>query len=435
MDSLFSQSDLTIKAQPLAQRLRPQKLTDVIGQEHLVGKDGFLTKLVAQKKLPSLIFWGPPGVGKTTIAQLLAQQIESTYVSLSAVASGIKDVKEAVEKAQGQLQMTGKKTLLFIDEIHRFNKAQQDALLPSVEKGTITLVGATTENPSFEVISALLSRCRVLILNPLSEDNLRQMIENTLEKNELWPNGAPEIKEDAKQFLVEASSGDARRMLNTLETASLLSSQMITIEHIEQALQHKALRYDKNGEEHYNIISAFIKSMRSSDPDAALYYMARLLEAGEDPLFIIRRMVIFASEDIGNANPQALNISVSCKQALEFIGLPEGWIPMAQCATYLASSPKSNASYLAYKAALQDVKKHGPLEVPLHLRNAPTRLMKNLGYGKDYDYAHNQADHLTSQKNLPEKIQNQPYYYQPQGMGFEVRLMDWLEKARLKRES
>lgn len=391
---------------PLAEQLRPKTFDDFQGQKHLLGKGGPLTQLLQKNKLPSLIFWGPPGSGKTTLAQLISKQLKANFHSISAVLSGIQELKniiQTIEKQRGDLFEMDH--ILFIDEIHRWNKAQQDALLPYVEKGTITLIGATTENPSFEITHPLLSRCKVYVLNLLSTEELNSIIQRGLSILNA------SISEEGLNFLLETSDGDARRAINTLEiAASLVENSSIDLKIVEQALQKRTLLYDKKGEEHYNVISAFIKSMRGSDADAAIYYLARMYEAGEDPRFIARRMVIFASEDISNADPQALSIAVSAFQAFEIVGQAEGWIPLAQAATYLAKAPKSNASYMAYKKAKADVETHGPLPTPLHLRNAPTKLMKELKYGEGYIYAHDDPKGVRNQQHLPDKIKERSYF-------------------------
>lgn len=403
---LFEQK--TTKGGPLADRLRPNSILEFVGQDHLLGHQKILRNLLESKTLFSLILWGPPGVGKTTLAHLLANATDSRLISMSAVTGSVKDLKEIMAEAKDQLKLYGKKTILFIDEIHRFNKAQQDYLLPFVEKGIVTFIGATTENPSFEVISPLLSRCKVLVLNRLSQEDVTKIIQKALLSLNL------SMDEKALSFLAESANGDARAALNSLEVANHLCKQTkfkeISLAIIEEALQKKNLYCDKKGEEHYNTISAFIKSMRGSDPDAAIYWMCRMLEAGEDPLFIARRMVIFASEDIGNSDPQALLVAIATMQAVDFVGLPEAKIPLAQAATYLASAPKSNASYIALQKATEDVKTYGNLDVPLYLRNAPTSLMKNIGYGKGYQYAHSQKDKKVSHPHLPEKLQGKKYY-------------------------
>lgn len=400
------------KQAPLADRLRPKNVEEFLGQRHLVGAGKPLSELLAKDALPSLIFWGPPGSGKTTLARIIANQTKAQFHPLSAVLAGIQDLREivsAIEKQRGDL--FEQHHILFIDEIHRWNKAQQDALLPYVEDGTITLIGATTENPSFEVIGPLLSRCKVYVLEPLPEGDLKIIADRGLKELNR------QIADDALAFVIQTADGDARRVLNTIEIAANLSHitkgnvpNVIRLEEVEAALQRKSLLYDKKGEEHYNIISAFIKSMRDSNADAAIYYLARMYEAGEDPRFIARRMVIFASEDISNADPEALRMAVAAFQAYEIVGQAEGWIPLAQAATYLARAPKSNESYMAYKRAKEDVETYGPLPTPLNLRNAPTALMKELGYGKDYVYAHSQPEKAKQQQHLPDKLKGKKYF-------------------------
>jgi putative ATPase len=417
-------------SRPLAEKIRPASLEEFVGQEHLLGPGKLLTGMLSSGKLRSLIFWGPPGSGKTTLAQLIAKSANAVSVNFSAVTSGVKDLKKIVQEAE-QLQRAGQPTVLFVDEIHHFNKTQQDNFLPHVERGTLILIGATTENPSFEVISPLLSRCQVLVLKTLSPEDVGKVIDRALhdEKRGLGKLNL-NISAEGRDFLIQQSQGDCRTALNALENAATLAElhgeKEISLTHIQEALQSRALQYDKSGEEHYNVISAFIKSMRGSDPDAALYWMMRMIEAGEDPLFIARRMVIFAAEDIGNADPQALQIAVAAKDAVHFVGLPEGRIPLAQAVTYLASAPKSNAAYKAMLAAAEDVKANGALPVPLHLRNAPTALMQDLGYGKGYQYAHNFADHIVDQQHLPKELLGRRYY-SPSDSGYESQIKDRLK--------
>jgi len=439
MADLFDARAKAAKKSPLADRMRPQNLAEFVGQEHLVGPDKILRGFMERKELVSMIFWGPPGVGKTTLALIVAKTMGAHFVSFSAVLSGVKDIRAVIEEAKQQLKYYGKRTILFVDEIHRFNKAQQDAFLHHVEDGTITLIGATTENPSFEVNAPLLSRCKVLVLEQLSADNIKTIITNTLSNKERgFGNLKIEIDNDTINFIADLSHGEARVALNTLESALMLTKpdkgdkRKVTLKIAQEAMQRKALLYDKGGEEHYNVISAFIKSMRGSDPDAALYWLARMLEAGEDPLFIARRMVIFASEDIGNADPSAVRVAVAVKDAFHFIGMPEGWIPLSQGVTYLASAPKSNASYKAYLSALQDVKEKGALRVPLHIRNMPTSLMKELGYGKGYKYPHNHGGYI-EQSYLPEKLQGKEYY-KPTENGFDKEIKKRLASYKAKRK-
>jgi len=416
-------------AQPLAERMRPRTLDEFIGQEHLLGPGKLLTGITGAGRLHSLILWGPPGSGKTTLALILASSAGAACVHFSAVTSGVKDLKKIIQEAEELQRLGGKTTVLFVDEIHHFNKAQQDNFLPHVERGTLVLIGATTENPSFEVISPLLSRCQVLVLQPLSADHVGAIIDRALSDSErgLGKSGLS-LAADARDFLVQQSQGDGRVALNGLETAAALATRggrnIIESDHLQVAVQRKPLQYDKAGEEHYNVISAFIKSLRGSDADAALYWMMRMIEAGEDPLFIARRMIIFAAEDIGNADPQALQVAVAAKDAVHFVGLPEGRIPLAQ------------ASYKAMLAAAKDVEEKGALPVPLHLRNAPTALMEKLGYGKDYKYAHNYADSIVTQEHLPKELAGRKYY-SPSESGYEKqikeRLRSWEQKKNTEK--
>jgi putative ATPase len=391
---------------PLAERLRPTRLDDLVGQEHLVGEKGVIRKTIQSGNIPSMIFWGPPGVGKTTIANIIANEAKKPFYILSAISAGVKDIREIIDKAK-----SSPRSILFIDEIHRFNKSQQDALLGAVEKGIITLIGATTENPSFEVNSALLSRSQVYTLNALEEKDLLKLVNQALKKDEELKKRDVEIKEH--QALFQLSGGDARKVLNLLELVVDSDAEgkvVITDALVTSVAQKKIAIYDKSGEQHYDIISAFIKSIRGSDPNAAIYYLARMVEGGEDVKFIARRMLILASEDIGNANPTALVMANNTFQAVDVIGYPEARIILAQCAVYLASSPKSNASYVAIENALSMVRETGDLPVPLSVRNAPTKIMKNMGYGKGYQYAHDYEGGFVNMEFLPEKISGQKFY-------------------------
>ena len=394
---------------PLAERIRPNKLSEVIGQKHIIGKRGTLKNAITNKLIPSMIFWGPPGVGKTTLANLIAQELDRPFYTLSATNSGVKDVREVIQKATS-LGLFGKDIpILFIDEIHRFSKAQQDSLLGAVEKGVITLIGATTENPSFEVISALLSRSQVYVLESLSKDDLQELLERAIRQDEVLSKQKIILKET--ESLMQISGGDARKLLNILElVVSSVDEKEIIINNdlVIEVAQQNIVRYDKNGEQHYDIISAFIKSIRGSDPNASVYWLARMIEGGEDVKFIARRLIILASEDIGNANPTALVIANNCFQAINVIGFPEARITLSQAVIYLACSPKSNASYMAINHAQEEVQKSGNLSVPLHLRNAPSKLMKELGYGEDYLYSHDKPN--DTQEFLPDEISGITFY-------------------------
>lgn len=397
---------------PLAERMRPKKLSEYFGQEHLVGKEGALTQMIANGLFPSLLFWGPPGTGKTTLANLLAQERERPFYQLSAINAGVKEIREIIQKAeQGGGLFSGKNPILFIDEIHRFSKSQQDSLLGAVEKGTVTLIGATTENPSFEVINALLSRCQVYTLNPLDHKDLSQILQHTLKTDQLLQRQKIELKEE--EALLELCGGDARKMLSILEliVQSIAERPLkITNRLVLDTIQSNSVHFDKNGDFHYDIISAFIKSIRGSDPNAAVYWLARMITAGEDIKFIARRLLILAAEDIGIANPTAMVLANATFQAVSAVGYPEGRILLSECVIYLATSPKSNTAYKAINKAQEVVANSGNLEIPLHLRNAPTKLMKDLGYGEGYKYAHDYENNFVAQSFLPEKIEGEKFY-------------------------
>jgi putative ATPase len=428
-------------AMPLAERMRPRQIDEFVGQERVLGAGSLIRHAIEQDRIFSMILWGPPGCGKTTLARIIAGQTQSHFVQFSAVLSGVKDIRAVIEEARNQQKIHRKRTILFVDEIHRFNKAQQDAFLHHVESGLITLIGATTENPSFEVIAPLLSRCRVITLDRLTAEDLTAIIEQALSDSrrglgELNLKLTPETRE----AIIRIADGDGRVALNSLEVAASLvvskkkadkskAAVKITLKDLETALQEKALVYDKDGEEHYNIISALHKSLRDSDPDAALYWLARMLAAGEDPFYIARRMVRFASEDIGNADPQALGVALNAMEAFKFLGHPEGELALAQAAVYLATAPKSNSIYSAFGKVHAVVKNTGSLPVPFHIRNAPTQLMQDLGYGKDYKYAHNYRDAIVAQEHLPAELKGQQFYF-PTSRGFEKTIKERLEKWR-----
>ena len=414
--------------QPLADRIRPKNLNEYIGQKHIIGKDSALLNAIKQNLLPSLILWGPPGVGKTSLALIIATELKRPFYMISAINSGVKDIRDVIEKASDTNIFNQDKPVLFIDEIHRFNKSQQDSLLSAVEKGTITLIGATTENPSFEVIPALLSRCQVYVLKSLEEEDLLSLIQHAIKDDLVLSQKQIELKEH--EALIRLSGGDARKLLNALEITVNSTQEkkiVITNELVLKIVQQNLALYDKNGEQHYDIISAFIKSIRGSDPNAAVYYLARMLKGGEDPLFIARRLLILASEDIGNANPNALLLANNCFTAVNVIGMPEARIILSQCVTYLACCNKSNASYLAINDAFNLVDKTGDLAVPLQLRNSPTKLMKQLDYGTDYKYAHDYENNFTEQEFLPDQIKGTKIY-EPGNNDRETEQRKYLKK-------
>lgn len=417
---------------PLAERMRPKTLDEYIGQKHLVGEGAILRQMIASGNIASFILWGPPGVGKTTLARIIAHQLQRPFYTLSAVTSGVKEVRDVIDKAKRTVAMNsglftpadGRSPILFIDEIHRFSKSQQDSLLGAVEEGTITLIGATTENPSFEVITPLLSRCQVYVLKSLEKADLLELLQRTLTKDEYIRSLGLEIKET--ESILRYSGGDARKLLNIIELVSNSGEKIIDNETVTKQLQQNPVAYDKDGEMHYDIISAYIKSIRGSDPDAAIYWLARMIEGGEDPKFIARRLVISASEDIGLANPNAMLIANACFDVLTKIGWPEGRIPLAEATIYLATSPKSNSGILAIDEALRKVKETGNLPVPLHLRNAPTQLMKELGYSDGYKYAHDYPNHFVKQQFMPDEIQGTTFW-QAQGSAQEQKMAEWMK--------
>jgi putative ATPase len=423
---LFDESgtDSLSRRAPLAERLRPKALDEVVGQPHLTGEGGPLKAAVERGRIGSLVLWGPPGTGKTTLARVLAATVEEEFVPLSAVTSGVRDLRAALDGARERLKYEDRGTLLFVDEVHRFNKAQQDALLPALEVGLVDFIGATSENPSFEVTAPLLSRSRVLRLRPLSEEDLGVLLERGFEELGV------EVSPEAREYLLRLSGGDGRRLLNALEGAAV-GAERVEVVDVEQAVGQRALRYGR--EEHYDVISAFIKSVRGGDPDAALHYLARMLEAGEDPVFVARRLVILASEDIGNADPHGLPLAMAAAQAVQLIGMPEGRIPLAQATTYLASAPKSNAAYVAIGRALEDVRRGPVSEVPLHLRNAATGLMREEGYGAGYLYAHEDEPEGMNDRYLPDEIAGR-VYYEPKSRGAEAEIRDRVERWRRERE-
>jgi putative ATPase len=422
------------KSQPLAERVRPNSLKTFVGQKHLLGKGKLIRTAIESDRIFSMILWGPPGCGKTTLARIIARETQSHFLHFSAVLSGVKEIRSVIKIAKDQRSLYRQETILFVDEIHRFNKAQQDAFLHHVEDGLITLIGATTENPSFEVIGPLLSRCRVITMKVLSEEDIALIIESALKDEDRGlGQDSWHLSQEAIQYLVHISDGDARMALNNLELVTSLKrvdqeEKNVTLEEIKTALQEKALVYDKSGESHYNLISALHKSMRGSDPDAAIYWLGRMLASGEDPVYVARRMVRFAVEDIGNADPDALRMALNGMETYRFLGSPEGELALAQVAVYLATAPKSNAIYAAYSKVQETIKQTGSLETPLHIRNAPTKLMKSIGYGRDYKYAHDYQDAIVSQEYLPEKIRGQAFY-EPVDRGHErtikKRLTQW----------
>ncbi len=440
MPDLFEQKfEQNLKSTaPLADRIRPKTLSEFVGQKDILGPQKPLRKLIRKGEISSIILWGPPGCGKTTLARLIAKYTKSHFVQFSAVIAGVKDVRKVTAKAQDRLKFESQRTILFVDEIHRFNKSQQDAFLPWVENGTIILVGATTENPSFEVISPLLSRSQVFVFRSLTDSDVKSICKKALKNPEGLKDYKVKIELKALDLIVKQAAGDARVALNALEMATAAQKpdsrgwRKINDKDAKEAIQKGALYYDKKGDRHYDTISALIKSIRGSDPDAALFWLARMIEAGDDPHFIVRRLVILASEDIGNADPHSLMVATATAQAVDFVGLPEAQLNLAQAVTYLASAPKSNASYKALLSAKQDVEKEKDTPVPLHLRNASTELMRSLNYGKDYKYAHDFSEHFVRQEYLPKKLKGRKYYH-PTEIGFEAKIKERLEKLRKKK--